>query len=310
MSSRHHLLELLAAFCDTWAGRPSGPAADLFADIVQLSSSHRGNAQRRDEVLALLRSEFADFQSVKISSSNRVSRANGHERMVGAYVYGEAHKASGATEKQSVSFGGLLILSFEKLADRFRICEVRFQLNWVRGDADVLASWKLPTMDRAWKPGDPPSVVVSELDAPWHRVPISDLPISGEDAIAEAWYRYAWALDQADFALFGECFSEDVETELTPMGRMKGRRELVATLKAFRMPWPWMKHYGEPLQVDIHPDRKSATLVLGRIMPGQTQTPDGKLLYGAHYRIQALQDEQGAWRISQMEYFPGWISIG
>jgi hypothetical protein len=258
----------------------------------------------------MLRSDFADFQSVKISSSNRVPRAYGTERMVGAYVYGEAQNASSVTEKQSVSFGGLLILTFEKLADRLRIREARFQLNWVQGDTDALASWKLPTMDRAWKPGDPPSVVVSELDAPWHRVPVSDFPISSEDAIAEAWYRYAWALDQADFALFGESFSEDVEAELTPMGCMKGRRELVATLKAFRMPRPWMKHYGEPLQVDIQPDGKSATLVLGRIMPGQTQTPDGKLLYGAHYRIQAMHDEQGAWRISQMEYFPGWISIG
>ncbi|SAL04468.1 hypothetical protein AWB78_06980 [Caballeronia calidae] len=71
-----------------------------------------------------------------------------------------------------------------------------------------------------------------------------------------------------------------------------------------------MKHYGEPLQVEIQPDGKSATLLLGRIMPGQTQTPDGKPLYGAHYRIQTIQDEEGVWRISQMEYVPGWLSIG
>ncbi|WP_232478018.1 nuclear transport factor 2 family protein [Caballeronia calidae] len=195
----------------------------------------------REQVLAALRSDITAFQSVQIFSSNRVPRARGTEQMVGAYIYGEAHKETGATDIQSVSFGGLLILSFESAADRIRIREIRLQLHWVQGDVSALATWTLPTMDRAWKPGDPPAVVVSELDAPWHRVPVSDLPGSSEDAIAEVWYRYAWALDQADFMLFNESFSEHVQAELTPMGRMNGRRELIATLKAFRMPWPWMK---------------------------------------------------------------------
>jgi hypothetical protein len=61
---------------------------------------------------------------------------------------------------------------------------------------------------------------------------------------------------------------------------------LVATLKAFRMPWPWIQHYGVPLQIDIAEDRQSASLLLGRIIPEQDKTADGESLYGAHYKIE------------------------
>jgi hypothetical protein len=90
---------------------------------------------------------------------------------------------------------------------------------------------------------------------------------------------------------------------------MKGRRTLMGTLKAFRLPWPWMQHYGEPVQVEIEPDGNSAALLLGRITPGQTQTPEGKQLYGAHYRIRTVRSGEESWQISQMEYIPGWISF-
>lgn len=151
--------------------------------------------------------------------------------------------------------------------------------------------------------------MVSELDAPWHRIPVSALPVTNEEATAEAWFRYAWALDQADFVLFGQCFSEDAEAVLTPMGHLKGRRELMATLKAFRLPWPWMQHYGEPLQFEIQSDGSSAALLLGRVMPGRTATPENEPLYGAHYRIQLVKDDGETGWIGQMAYVPGWFSV-
>ncbi|GAA0533791.1 MULTISPECIES: nuclear transport factor 2 family protein [Pigmentiphaga] len=197
-------------------------------------------------MLGLLRGDFAALEAVRIDTSNAVPRAAGKQSVVGAYVHGEAHLDPGAGNARAVAFGGVLVLSFTAVEEHLRIRSIRFQLNWVQGDVGLLTGWQLPVMDRLWQPGDAPAVVVSELDAPWHQIPASDLPTSDNDAIAEAWFRYAWGLDQADFSLFEQAFSEDVEAELTPMGRPKGRRTLMATLKAFRMPWPWMKHYEPP----------------------------------------------------------------
>jgi hypothetical protein len=306
---RQQLLDLLTTFCDVWAGAPSVTDAPLFTEDVELISSHRGNAKGRDQVLSMLRSDFTDSRPVRICVTNRVPRANGSESMIGGYVLGELEPSQERADKGGATFGGVITLSLEGLPEQLRIRSIRFQLNFAQGNLSLLNGWALPPMERAWKPGDPPAVIVSELDAPWHKIPASELPTTDEEAIVEAWYRYAWALDQADFVLFDKSFSDTVEAELTPMGRMKGHRTLIGTLKAFRMPWPWMKHYGEPLRVDVGPDGRTAALVIARIIPGQTHAPDGKRIYGAHYRINALQEDGNAWRISQMEYFPGWISV-
>ncbi|WP_247312038.1 nuclear transport factor 2 family protein [Ralstonia pseudosolanacearum] len=304
--ARQTLLDRLDAFCDTWAGVASMPEADLLADAVEYFSSHRGNAQGREPVLNLLREDFAGL-NVRIAAANRVPRARHDACLVGAYVHGEARRGTDAAQSPPAAFGGVIVLTFESGRERPRIRSIRFQLNWLQGNASLLPRWQVPPMDRLWQPGDAPAVVVSELDAPWHRIPDSELAASDAQAIAEAWFRYAWTLDQADYALFERSFSEDVEAELTPMGRMQGRRALMATLKAFRMPWPWMQHYGEPIRIDIEDSGRRAMMMLGRIMPGQTATPDGKRLYGAYYRIEAVRGDAAAWRISRMEYVPGWI---
>lgn len=304
--TRPALLDLLVAFTETWAGTPSLPTTELFTDEVELIGSHRGNAQGREQVLKLLREDFSDLQ-VSIAATNRIPRAKDDEGVVGAYIHGEARSRDNTVDSEPVAFGGVIVLTIALESDRPRIQGIRFQLNWLEGNARLLPQWQVPPMERLWKPGDAPSAIVSELDAPWHRMPNSELATSDEQDIAEAWFRYAWALDQADFTLFEKSFSEEVEAELTPMGNMKGRRTLMGTLKAFRMPWPWMKHYGEPIQIEIDDSGNDAVMILGRIMPGGTKTPEGKPLYGAHYRIEAVR-EDSVWRLSRMEYIPGWIS--
>ncbi|MBS0468447.1 MAG: nuclear transport factor 2 family protein [Proteobacteria bacterium] len=307
-NTRQTLLDLLDAFCDTWAGTSSMPVADWLADDVEWFSSHRGDARGREAVLRLLREDFAGL-TVQIAAANRVPRASHDEYLIGAYLHGEARHGTDAAQTEPAAFGGVIILSFEQGQERLRIRRIRYQLNWLQGNVGLLSHWKVPPMDRLWKPGDAPPTIVSELDAPWHRIVDSTLETSDEQAIAEAWFRYAWALDQADYALFEGSFSDDVEAELTPMGRMQGRRTLVGTLKAFRMPWPWMKHCGEPIRINIEDGGRSAKMILGRIMPGQTQTPEGKRLYGAHYNIEAVRGDGQLWRIRRMDYVPGWISV-
>ncbi|WP_175856184.1 nuclear transport factor 2 family protein [Burkholderia anthina] len=307
--SRSQLLDTLDAFVDAWADPRVASAGSLLEENVDLFSSHRGHVHGKDNVIELLRNEFSGSGFARIAATNRVARADHDSAVVSAYVHGEVRPAGSPRDATVTGFGGVVMLSVETRHGEPRIREIRIQLNWVQGDAASLPAWKRPPSDRAWKPGDAPAVIVSELDAPWHRVPESLLPVSDEQAIADAWFRYAWALDQADFALFAAAFSEHAEAELTPMGHLKGRRELMTTLKAFRMPWPWMQHNGEPLSIEIEPDGNHATMVLGRIMPGRTGDDTGKRLYGAHYRIGLVKEQDGTWEIERMAYFPGWFSV-
>ncbi|MBN3786402.1 nuclear transport factor 2 family protein [Burkholderia sp. Ac-20353] len=307
-TSRSQLLDTLDAFVDAWADPHVASVGSLLDENVALFSSHRGHVHGKDKVIALLRNEFSGSSSARIAATNRVARADRDSAVVSAYVHGEVRPATAPRDSAVTEFGGVVVLTVETRHGEPLIREIRIQLNWVQGDAASLPGWKLPPSDRARKPGDAPAVIVSELDAPWHRVPESSLPDSDEQAIADAWFRYAWALDQADFVLFAAAFSEQAEAELTPMGHLKGRRELMTTLKAFRMPWTWMQHNGEPLSIEIGPDGDHATMVLGRIMPGRTGDDTGKRWYGAHYRIRLVKEHDDTWKIERMAYFPGWFS--
>ncbi len=98
------------------------------------------------------------------------------------------------------------------------------------------------------------------------------------------------------------CFTDDVSAILTPMGQLHGRRELLTTLKAFRMPWPVMQHMGAPVSIDVEGD--TASMPLGRIAPGQPDAADGEPSYVAHYLIEARRDPAHGWRIARMDYHP------
>ncbi len=120
------------------------------------------------------------------------------------------------------SAGAFLILDIAYLGSKWQIERVRSQLSWHDGDASVRPQWDLPR-ETGWQAGDPDPVFVSELDAPWHAMPVQNLAGDDETQIAELFYRYAWALDQADFTLLASCYANDAAGDFRPIGHFKGR---------------------------------------------------------------------------------------
>jgi hypothetical protein len=302
---REKLLDALEALRRTWANESAALPSDLFSADLRYFSSHRGGAAGRQAATTLIRDDVAGWEQVGIVVTNPVAKADERLGVVAAYLLGEGSRAG-----NPIRFGGMIVMESERedesIRDSIQVTTVRIQINWIDGERFAPPGWTLPA-GRHWQPGDPEATIVSEIDAPWHRVPASSLALTDEQAIAEAWYTYAWGLDMADQALFGACFTEDASALLPPMGDLQGRRSLAGTLKAFRMPWPSIQHYGVPLDIQVERDGDAAALVIGRLIPGRTRTAEGLPLFGAHYRIGAVR-AQGCWRIRRMEYHPGWVT--
>ncbi|UDM52007.1 nuclear transport factor 2 family protein [Cupriavidus sp. MP-37] len=303
---RDRLEATLTAFLDYWSGENVGDVHTLFSPAVHFQSSHRGDARGREAVATMLAVDSRDRRIVHITGSNEVVRFSGREGVMSAYFFGEVRDHE-APNSSAALFGGFVTLMTCVHENIPLIHDIRMQINWVQGNAALLTDWTLPVQDRAWQPGDRVATIVSEMDSPWTR---TDLHAAESDqyAVVETWYRYAWALDQGDFSLLAGCFSEDAQAVLTPMGHLRGRREVVGTLKAFRFPWPWMQHYGTPLKIEIDSEQGTARLWIGRLMPGKTQQADGSRLLGAHYQIRLRRHDAEPWLIEWMEYVPGWFS--
>ena len=300
IATRDQLLRALDAVAAVLQGETPDLPADLFAYDIQLLTSHRGRHEGRRNANLALRGSFLPTLNVELS--NQVTLADAERATASAYVIGKS-----AADALALGFNGVLVLHFAPRGETAMVTELRLQLNSVEGATAVLADWALPVAHRQWKPGDAPAVVSSELDAPWHRVPRNSLPLNDEEQLAHAWYRYAWGLDQADHSLLGQSFSKDASAVLPPMGELKGDRMLVSTLKAFRMPWPWMLHAGRPLAIKHAPGSSTARMVLGRLIPGRMRMEDGRRLYGAHYQLELIQ-VAGEWRLHRMDYHEGWVS--
>ena len=300
IATRDQLLRALDAVAAVLQGETPDLPADLFAYDIQLLTSHRGKHEGRRNANLALRGSFLPTFDVELS--NQVTLADAERATASAYVIGKS-----AADALALGFNGVLVLHFAPRGETAMVTELRLQLNSVEGATAVLADWALPVAHRQWKPGDAPAVVSSELDAPWHRIPRNSLPLNDEEQLAHAWYRYAWGLDQADHALLGQSFSKDASAVLPPMGELKGERMLVSTLKAFRMPWPWMLHAGRPLAIKHAPGSSTARMVLGRLIPGRMRMEDGRRLYGAHYQLELVQ-VAGEWRLHRMDYHEGWVS--
>ena len=300
IATRDQLLRALDAVAAVLQGETPDLPADLFAYDIQLLTSHRGRHEGRRNANLALRGSFLPTFDVELS--NQVTLADAERATASAYVIGKS-----AANALALGFNGVLVLHFAPRGETAMVTELRLQLNSVEGATAVLADWALPVAHRQWKPGDAPAVVSSELDAPWHRIPRNSLPLNDEEQLAHAWYRYAWGLDQADHTLLGQSFSKDASAVLPPMGELKGERMLVSTLKAFRMPWPWMLHAGRPLAIKHAPGSSTARMVLGRLIPGRMRMEDGRRLYGAHYQLELVQ-VAGEWRLHRMDYHEGWVS--
>lgn len=291
---------LIDGVITAWSGQRQWPA--FMHHALTYESNHQGAAKGEFAVKQLFEDNFPGSMTVNINTSNHVVRTNDDRGIHAAYFYGNTTD-SRLQNNNSASFGGMIVLN----TVAGNVEHIRVHINWLKGNKNIVHHWHFP-YERQWQPGDHVSPLISETDAPWHMPSSQPTLMSQEDEIVDAWLRYAWALDMADYGLFNDAFTKDARADLPPMGKLTGRRTLIATLKAFRMPWPWIQHYGVPLNIDIASGGDAATLLIGRIIPEQDKTPEGEPLYGAHYKIE-LRKEDNKWKMSRMDYFPGWFTV-
>ncbi|MDF2911928.1 nuclear transport factor 2 family protein [Pantoea agglomerans] len=300
-------VQTLSTFCEMWSGNACSGKSQWLDPTVTLVSSHRGTVSGRKNVSALLQNDFAVLNNVSVGLTNIVERQNDKDYVASAYLHGQASRTISGRDNK-VRFGGTIIVRACADEGPPKIHTLHLQINWTSGTRQLLSGWQLPAEESGWHQRFPPVAIISELDAPWHVVPENHIATGDEQVIIDTWYRYAWALDQADFTLFSTCFSENAAGNFTPLGYIAGRRNIVAAMKAFRLPWPWMQHYGVPLKVCIHPDRQSAFLIIGRVIAEHTHDSEGREIYGAHYRVGMEKSACDTWSICWSEYDPGWIS--
>lgn len=296
LDARTAALSSFAQLIDSWNNARIADAYGSVAPHARVSSSHQGDGSGAQAVASMWQDTYPSSEILTVTASNQAVTGDHKKAILSAYLVIDL-----VTDSETrFSAGAFAILDIAYLGSEWQIERVRSQLSWHDGDASARPQWVLPR-ETGWQAGDPDPVFVSELDAPWHAMPVLDLAGDEETQIAELFYRYAWALDQADFTLLASCYANDAAGDFRPIGQFYGRGAIVGQMKAFRMPWPQMQHYIVPLDIRVCGDL--GEMIVGRLVP---QRSGSRGVYGAHYRVK-LSRRSKRWLIIWSEYVPGWF---
>ncbi|MDR6688662.1 hypothetical protein J2Y41_004257 [Arthrobacter sp. 1088] len=279
--------------------------ADAFVPQAQAFLSHLGEACGAQNVATLLRQMSFSEKLVRYRLVNHYVAIDGGRASHSAYLLGTVGTPTITGGLHAFLFGGHYVTTSERMASGWRLATIRFQLDWHYGDPDHVPGW---TLDSAAGRGTASTLIVSELDAPWRTVPRPDQGKATEQLVAEAYVRYAWGLDQADFGLLASAFADDAKADMVPFGPMTGQREIVGKLKDLRNGQPFMQHAASDFVVDVYGDR--ATMQIHRIVPFMPtlETLDARV-FGARYESSLRLDIDGLWKFEWLQYFPGWINL-
>lgn len=296
---REALANSFQQFLQFWQGKADDET--IFADNIVLHSFQYGEQHGKTAIGDTFKQDRQNHR-LQIDAANVYLAGQGDKGAVSAYLYGQAQN-----EQESLTFHGFIVLQFEFEAEHWHIKEIRL-LHGTDG-ADTLPHWQDSRhYRRLWQPEDATSVIISELDNPWALFPNNEYaPESVAEQVQDVYSKYAWGIDFADFALLSDVFSENVRSDLTPMGKQQGKRNVYGQLRAFRLASRYLFHATKPLDIKVE-NENGVKAVLGRIIPEQT-TADGKALYGAYYDTHLIKEADGNWRYDVFEYHPGWITV-
>ncbi|MFJ5956464.1 nuclear transport factor 2 family protein [Paenarthrobacter sp. NPDC092416] len=302
MTIRTEVVAVLESFLAGWATGDRESLGVAFHPTASLRSSAHGDLTERNSIADLLGADFGIATPFRLTMTNVYVAGSEKHVMVTAYVFGQS--ANELSVARGV-FGGTLVGELTPDEHGWKFDDLKLSIPWIDGETSKFAKWRIPS-SQGWKLGDPTPTIVSELDSPWARG-MSTLPsVDAVQQVADAYTRYAWAIDQGDIHLLQDCYTHDAFGEFPPMGHRDGRHEIIGQQKEFRRQWPWMQHFGRPLSIEVAEDETTAHMVIGRVMPQRPQTPEGRDIYGAHYKLD-LRRERGVWRISYFDYRLGWI---
>lgn len=302
MSSRTDGLTVLNSFITGWSRGDEQQLKEAFHASATLRSSAHGEINGNDKIAELLGADHHAAKTFRLVTSNEYVAGTADHLVLTSYLFGRCEDEDGTL---AALFGATLVGDLSRNESGWRFDDVRLSIPWTDGDATRLPGWNLPT-EQGWQLGDTTPTIVSEEDSPWARgiPPLSTNTVAQH--VADAYYRYAWAIDQGDIQLLRGSYTSDAHGEFPPMGHCEGRRDIIGQQKEFRRHWPWMQHFGRPLTIEVADNQCEARMIIGRVVPQRTHTEDGRNLYGAHYLL-FLRIDQGQWRISYFDYRPGWI---
>jgi hypothetical protein len=300
-TKRATIEEVFAQFSSGMEAGDISPTEGLLSDNVRLSFSNIGDLEGKQEVIKGLSNPIFSKSIVKHFISNNYTATKGNIGKQSAYLTGFVVDTL-EEDNQEAWFGGYFTNSYEFTDEGWKIVELRFELDWLIGSNLGIKHWKEPRRTIGWSPNMTLPKIISELDSPWRVFPKSDELGSDEEQILDAYTQYAWATDH-DIGLMKDLFTEELEANLVPIGKIDNKRELMTAISTFRSGRVSSHHAIGDYEIEVNGD--VANMKIFRRTPVHiTEDTINRNFFSATYDC-SLRKIDGKWKFEKFFYTEG-----
>lgn len=202
-------------------------------------------------------------------------------------------------------YGGKYVISYVRREDGWKMSEIRFDLDWEKGNTYFAKDWNF--IDYKIFAGHRP-MISSEFDSPWAAIPENDEPLTDEEAIAENMFKYSFGLDNCDWALHRDSYTDDVVFYAGKAVMESGARNLINNFKNTSHKEPALEHAIKITKIIVAGD--TATMYGYRVEPHRLGSKNlnrdtlHQTFYSARYENK-LRKIDGKWKMYEIHYTAG-----
>ena len=277
---------------------------ELTTEEVKGHFSNVGETSGQDELIQALTWTGMKMNVSRRQIVNFVVRTDGERAQQSAYEMVLMGYDNGSF-LFPFEYGGKYVNSYVHTEEGWKICEIRYDMDWEKGNTYFAKDWKF--IDYKIFAGHRP-MISSEYDSPWAVIPENDEELSDEEQIQENMFKYSFGLDNCDWTLHKDSYTDDIVFYSGDSVMEAGARNLINNFKNTSHKEPALEHAIKIVDIQVNGDE--AILIGYRIEPHRLGSKNlnrdtlHQNFYSARYRNK-LKKIEGKWKMYEIHYKAG-----
>ncbi|HOP57139.1 MAG TPA: nuclear transport factor 2 family protein [Bacillota bacterium] len=257
LEERLEVKKVFSTYVDALESNDVALMESLFSENVILESTNYGNANGKKQVANKISWSGEPINYSRYKIFNFVCFTENGHACQSAVVTGLV----GINDEDYFhyfNFGGYYLNDYVKENGKWKISHIRFNLDFEDGNTCFVRNWwKL--IDYRYFEGNISYPIVSEIHAPWRVIENPESLGTDEEQVLDAYYRYSWGIDHADFEIFKSCIDSEFCFGNSILSNGKNQTEtkedmlanLIKFMKYKRFKEATMEHIWKIVSVDI-----------------------------------------------------------
>lgn len=304
MRKRDRIKEIFEVFVSALEDFEPEKIRDILAEDVFAEFSTIGTYHNADDFINALAWKGPKMNVSRQHILNFVCRTNGSVAQQSAYVMALTGIDDGKF-LYSFEYGGKYVVSYTEIDGQWKISAIKYDLDWEKGNTAFAKGWKL--LDYKLYAGHR-AMICSEFDSPWAVIPENDEELTDEEQIIENMFKYSFGLDNCDFSLHHQSYTDDVVFYAGDKVMEASARHLINNFKNTAHKEHALEHAIKIVDIEI--DGDEAVLYGYRVEPHRLGSKNlnrdtmHQSFYSAKYK-NLLRKVDGHWKMYELHYQPG-----